>query len=50
MKIAFFSESVADESALKILVSGILEEEIEREQVFLIAEILKSFGAIKKKK
>lgn len=29
MKIAFFSESVADESALKILVSGILEEEIE---------------------
>ncbi|MBX7171075.1 MAG: hypothetical protein K1X72_08960 [Pyrinomonadaceae bacterium] len=29
MKIAFFSESVADESALKILVSGILQEEIE---------------------
>ena len=29
MKIAFFSESTADESALKILVTGILEEEIE---------------------
>ncbi len=29
MKIAFFSESKADEAALKILVSGILEEEIE---------------------
>lgn len=29
MKIAFFSESIADESALKILVAGILGEEIE---------------------
>ena len=29
MKIAFFSESIADESALKILVAGILDEEIE---------------------
>lgn len=29
MKIAFFSESVADEAALKILVAGILNEEIE---------------------
>ena len=29
MKIAFFSESVADEAALKILVSGILNEKIE---------------------
>jgi hypothetical protein len=29
MKVAFFSESTADESALKILVSGILEDEIE---------------------
>jgi hypothetical protein len=29
MKIAFFSESTADESALKILISGILEDEIE---------------------
>jgi len=30
MKIAFFSESVADESALRILVAGILGEEIEQ--------------------
>ncbi|MDQ3129906.1 MAG: hypothetical protein M3Q99_03980 [Acidobacteriota bacterium] len=30
MKIAFFSESVADESALRILVVGILNEEIEQ--------------------
>ncbi len=29
MKIAFFSESTADESALRILVAGILDEEIE---------------------
>lgn len=29
MKIAFFSESPADEAALKILVAGILDEEIE---------------------
>ena len=29
MKIAFFSESIADESALKVLVAGILNEEIE---------------------
>lgn len=29
MKIAFFSESIADESALRILVAGILNEEIE---------------------
>ncbi len=29
MKIAFFSESKADESALRILVAGILDEEIE---------------------
>lgn len=29
MKIAFFSESTADEAALKILVAGILEDEIE---------------------
>lgn len=29
MKIAFFSESIADESALKILVKGILGEQIE---------------------
>lgn len=29
MKIAFFSESVADEAALKILVAGILNEEVE---------------------
>jgi len=30
MKIAFFSESIADESALRILVAGILGEEIEQ--------------------
>lgn len=29
MKIAFFSESIADESALKILVEGILGEQVE---------------------
>lgn len=29
MKIAFFSESIADESALKILAAGILNDEVE---------------------